>query len=304
MRPPEPVAPPATRDGVGPSCTVLPDGAWPTIADFLIERFARVAASEWRARLQRGDVIDALGQPVRDDSPYAPHLKIYYYRDPPPEPVIPFEEEVLFQDDLIVVADKPHFLPVIPSGRYLQQTLLVRLKRKLGIDTLAPVHRIDRDTAGLVLFTVRPVARGAYQGLFRDRVAVKRYEAIAPLNPLLSLPMTHRSRLVEGDSFMTMREAAGEPNAETVIELIESCGGLGRYGLQPLSGRRHQLRAHMAALGMPILNDGIYPQLLPELAVPNYGLPLQLVARSLAFTDPVSGEARAFESRYRVSFPA
>ena len=302
MQPYEPVVP-ASRHGVGPSCTVLPEGPWPTIREFLVERFSKVAAGEWQARLQRGDVIDGRGQPVRDDTAYEPHLKVYYFREPPPEAVIPFEESVLFQDDLIVVADKPHFLPVIPSGRYLQQTLLVRLKRRLGIATLAPVHRIDRDTAGLVLFSVRPETRGRYQGLFRDREASKHYEAIAPLNPELQLPMRHRSRLVEGDSFMTMRETEGVANTETLIELIESRGGLGRYGLQPLSGKRHQLRAHMAALGMPIVNDGIYPTLTPECAVPDYTLPLQLLARSLSFTDPLSGEARAFESRYRLVLP-
>ncbi len=302
MLPFEAVVPPS-RNGVGPSCTVLPEGPWPTIREFLLERFAKVAAAEWQLRLQRGDVISARGQPVRADTAYEPHLKVYYFRDPPPEPVIPFEESVLFQDDLIVVADKPHFLPVIPSGRYLQQTLLVRLKRRLGIDTLAPVHRIDRDTAGLVLFTVRPETRGRYQGLFREREARKHYEAIAALNPALPLPMNHRSRLVEGDSFMTMREIEGEANTETLIELIESRAGLGRYGLQPLSGKRHQLRAHMSALGMPIVNDGIYPALTAERAVPDYTLPLQLLARSLSFTDPISGEVRLFESRYRLTLP-
>ena len=285
---------------MGPSCVALPEGAWPTIAAFLIERFARIDEATWRVRIEAGEVVDACGRMVRGDTPYEPHLKVYYYRSPPPEPVIPFEEAVLYQDELIVVADKPHFLPVIPSGRYLQQTLLVRLKRRLGIDTLAPVHRIDRDTAGLVLFTVRPDTRGRYQGLFREREALKRYEAIAPLNPALQLPLLHRSRLVEGDSFMTMHEVPGEPNAETAVELLESCGALGRYGLRPLSGKRHQLRAHMAALGVPIVNDFMYPRLFPEVLEPDYAQPLQLLARSLEFVDPISGAPRAFESRLRL----
>lgn len=294
---------PATRDGVSASCVALPPGAWRTISAFLRERFHRIGADEWQARLQRGEVVDMHGREVAEDTPYEPHLKVYYYRCLPPEPQVPFEETVLFQDEHIVVADKPHFLPVTPSGRYLQQTLLVRLKRRLGIDTLSPAHRIDRDTAGLVLFTVKPAARGPYHAMFRTRQVLKHYDAIAPLSASLCLPLMHRSRLVEGDSFMTMREVPGEPNAFTHIELIDSRNGHGLYRLQPLSGKRHQLRVHMASLGVPIVGDGFYPKLLPEAAEPDPTRPLQLVARALAFTDPITGEARAFESRYRLSLP-
>jgi tRNA pseudouridine32 synthase/23S rRNA pseudouridine746 synthase len=295
---------PLSRKGVGPSCVALPEGPWPTIAAFLRERFARVSGDEWRSRMQRGDVFDAQGQAVDETTPYAPHAKVWYFRDPPPEPAFPIDETVLFQDEFIVVADKPHYMPVTPSGRYLQQTLLVRLKRRLGLDTLAPVHRIDRDTAGLVLFTVKPETRGTYQALFRERTARKHYEAIAPVNPALHWPMTHRSRLAEGESFMTMREVPGEPNSDTVIDLLASRNGLGLFGLQPLSGKRHQLRAHMSALGMPLVNDGIYPTLMPELETPDFAKPLQLVARRLSFTDPVTGVERAFESAYRLELPA
>ena len=187
-------------------------------------------------------MTDALGAPVAAEAPFTPHSKLFYYRRLPPEPRIPFDEAVLFQDDLIVVADKPHFLPVTPSGRYLQETLLVRLKRKLGIDTLAPVHRIDRETAGLVLFTVQPATRGRYQALFRERTAEKRYEAIAPL--LEGLPLIHASRLEEGDSFMTMREVPGEPNAETHIELHRALGRAG--SLRPAADDRQAAPAACA----------------------------------------------------------
>ena len=289
------------RDGVGPSCVALPSGGWPTIAAFLIERFDRIDAAAWHARIEAGEVVDARGRVVRHDTPFEPQLKVFYYRSPPAERPFPQQEAVLYQDDWIVVADKPHFMPVTPSGRHLHETLLVRLKRRLGIDTLAPVHRIDRDTAGLVLFSVQPQTRGAYQSVFRERSARKVYEAIAPLRPDLEWPMTLRNRLVDGDNFMTMREEPGEPNSETLIELVEAKGGFGRYRLQPLSGKRHQLRVHMAGLGLPLVNDGIYPVLLPECEVPEFDKPLQLVARELAFTDPVTGASRAFESAYRLA---
>jgi tRNA pseudouridine32 synthase / 23S rRNA pseudouridine746 synthase len=286
-------------DGVGRSCVALPEGPWATQIDFFEQRFPRIAREEWVARMQRGDVTDAQGAQVLPEARFTPHSKLFYYRRLPVEPRIPFDETVLYRDDLIVVADKPHFLPVTPSGRYLQETLLVRLKRKLGIDTLAPVHRIDRETAGLVLFTVQPDTRGRYQALFRERLAEKRYEAIAPLRD--GLPLIHASRLEEGASFMTMREVPGEPNAETHIELLEPLGALARYGLRPMTGKRHQLRAHMAALGVPILNDLIYPTLQPHTLQPEYDRPLQLLARSLAFTDPITGESRRFESRHRLA---
>lgn len=288
-------------NGVGRSCVALPAGPWATQLEFLLHRFPQIERGEWLARMQRGDVTDARGSLVQPDTPFTPHVKLYYYRRLPVEPRIPFDEVVLYQDELIVVADKPHFLPVIPSGRYLQETLLVRLKRKLGIDTLAPVHRIDRETAGLVLFTVQPASRGRYQALFRERVVEKCYEAIAPHRADLPWPVIRATRLEEGDSFMTMREVPGEPNAETHIELIESGGELARYALRPLSGKRHQLRVHMAALGLPILNDLIYPTLQPDTLEPDYSRPLQLLARILEFTDPVSGELRRFESRHRLA---
>jgi tRNA pseudouridine32 synthase / 23S rRNA pseudouridine746 synthase len=288
-------------DGVSRSCVALPPGPWGTLIEFLVDRFPRISREEWLGRMQRGEVTDSQDAPVAPDAPFRPHTKLYYYRSLPSEPRIPFDETVLYQDELIVVADKPHFLPVTPSGRYLQETLLVRLKRKLGIDSLAPVHRIDRETAGLVLFTVQPATRGRYQALFRERTVEKRYEAVAPHRVDMEWPVIRMTRLEEGDSFMTMREVAGEPNAETHIELIESWGEQARYGLRPLSGKRHQLRVHMAALGLPIVNDLIYPTLQPDTAEPDYNKPLQLLARTLEFTDPVNGESRRFESCHRLA---
>lgn len=296
-----------TKDGVSPSCVALPSGPWPFVLDYLAQRIPAVARHDWAERMARGEVVDAHGQPVPPQAPYRPQSKLYYWRSLPQEHRVPFEAQVIFQDEHLVVADKPHFLPVTPKGRYLQETLLVRLKRQLGIDTLVPMHRIDRETAGLVLLTVQPHTRNAYQSLFRDKQMHKSYEAIAPWHAGLSLPCTRRSRLVESaEQFMVMHEAEGEPNAETTVELIAQAGGWGHYRLTPVTGQKHQLRAHMAAMGLPIKDDRIYPTLLPPEPAdqpPSFEAPLQLLARSIAFTDPVTGQARRFDSQRQLVWP-
>lgn len=303
-RPARPALP--TRDGVSASCVALPAGAWLTVLDFLCERIPAVSRPDWRARMAQGDVVDAHGHPIPPDAPYRAQTRLYYWRQLAFEHPIPFEERIVFQDAHLVVADKPHFLPVTPKGRYVQQTLLVRLKRRLGIDTLVPMHRLDRETAGLVMFTVQPAARHAYQSLFRDRQVHKVYEAIAAHRPEMTFPLTRRSRLAESERFMAMQEVPGEPNAETRIECVETQAGRARYRLLPTTGQKHQLRAHMNALGLPIEGDRIYPVLQPDLAegeAPDYRHPLQLLARTLRFTDPVTGQARHFESTLRLDWP-
>ncbi len=294
-----------TRDGVGSSCLSLPEGPWRRVIDFLEQRFPNVSRDEILARMARGDVIDELGDYVLPERVYTAHLKLFYYRSIEFEERIPFEETVLFQDEHLVAVDKPHFLPVTPGGRYLQETLLVRLKRKLGIDTLAPMHRLDRETAGVMLFTVQPHLRRQYHALFECKAVAKRYQAIAPYRADLAFPLRRRSRLVQGDSFMRVREAEGEANSETHIELLEIIGGntLARYRLTPASGKKHQLRVHMAALGLPIVNDKIYPvhHTIEQIEDGDYSKPLQLLAESIAFTDPVTGQSREFSSRLRLS---
>jgi tRNA pseudouridine32 synthase/23S rRNA pseudouridine746 synthase len=281
---------------VSPSTVVLPEGHWTTMAEFLIQRFPGISPEIWRGRLLVGDVLDANGRQVDPERGYEPHTRLYYFRSREAEPKIPFEETVLFQDDLLVVADKPHFLPVIPSGRYVQETLLVRLKRRLQIDTLAPIHRIDRETAGLVVFTVQPKTRGAYQELFQQQAIEKSYEAVAPWRQDLEFPLTYRSRLVENpDRFMQVREEKGVPNSETRIALIETRGEWARYRVTPITGRKHQIRAHFAALGMSIRYDRIYPHHWPEDS-DDMTKPLQLLARWLAFQDPLTGQDREFTS--------
>ena len=288
-----------TRDGVGPSVIALPPGAWSHVIDYLEFRFPSISRAEIADRMHRGDVRDERGAFLLPDATYRAQQKLYYYRRIDDEPRIPFDETIVFEDELILVADKPHFLPVTPGGRYLQETLLVRLKRKTAIDTLAPLHRIDRETAGLVVFTKQPHTRGIYAALFAQKIVSKVYEAIAPWRDDLSLPMTYRSRVVGSDHFMRMQEEAGEANAQTHIALIEKIGPLARYRLHPVTGKRHQLRVQMAALGLPILNDQIYPRhVSSEELDGDYSTPLQLLAKAIGFCDPVTGDQRAFESRF------
>ena len=290
-----PNAPPS-RNGVGASCVVLPAGPWPNVLDFLVQRFPGVGADTWRQRLHGGDVVDDQGQVLTPDAPYRAGQRLYYFRAVPAEPRIPFDAVVLWQDAHLLVVDKPHFLPVLPSGKYLQETVLVRLKNTLGLDDLSPIHRIDRDTAGLVLFSVNPATRNAYQALFRERRVDKTYEAIARWDPALAWPLRRESRIVPGAHFMQQVEVDGVPNSLTHITPLEVHGTLARYALQPVTGQRHQLRVHMAALGLPLVGDGIYPTLTPEGRV-DHRNPLQLLAKSIAWTDPLSGQARHFESR-------
>jgi tRNA pseudouridine32 synthase / 23S rRNA pseudouridine746 synthase len=292
-----------TRDGVGPSCVGLPQGHWPTIVEFLIERFPAISREAWMARIEAGDVIDEHGVPVTAQRRYQAPLRVYYYRTLDAEVRIPFDEQVLFQDDQLVVVDKPPFLPVTPTGKYLQESLLVRLKRKLKLDDLVPLHRIDRSTAGLVLFSVRPETRGAYQAMFPERRIAKHYEAVVPWLPgVSSVPGTYRSRLVDDEHFMRVKEEAGEPNSETRIAVEEAADGYALLNLSPVTGRKHQLRVHCMALGMPIVNDPIYPTLLPPDS-DDFDKPLQLLAKSVAFQDPVSGELRSFTSPRSLALP-
>ena len=244
--------------------------------------------------MQTNDVVDEYGQHVTESRPYQAPLRVYYYRELPPEVPVPFDEVVLFQDAHLLVVDKPHFLPVTPAGKYLQQTLLVRLKRRLGVEALVPIHRIDRETAGLVLFSLQASSRGAYQQLFAERHVTKHYEAIVPWADGRTLPATYSSRL-EDDTFMCVHEVPGEANATTHIQVTSVVGDRAKLQLSPVTGRKHQLRVQCAALGIPILHDRIYPRLLPE-GTDDFDHPLQLLDKHLRFADPMTGALREFTS--------
>ncbi|NRR33398.1 pseudouridine synthase [Oxalobacteraceae bacterium] len=289
-------APLPLRDGVAPSYLWLPEGQWPDLLTFLLQRFPDVAESTWRERMARAEVVDGNGAPLHPGSAFRRGMRIFYYREIERETPIPFEEEVLFQDEHLVVVDKPHFLPMTPGGRFLQETLLVRLKKKLGLQDLTPIHRLDRETAGVVIFSCLQGSRGAYQSLFQKRAIEKEYEALAAPLAGYSFPFTYRSRMVDGEKFFLMQEAPGEPNSETVIDVIEHRADCTLYRLRPHTGRKHQLRVHLAALGIPIINDAFYPVALP-CKQDDVSQPLKLLARAIAFDDPLTGARRAFASR-------
>ncbi|GAA4926331.1 RluA family pseudouridine synthase [Streptomyces coeruleoprunus] len=294
----------AQRDGVDAVRLRLPadpGGAWATVRDHLAERYAgAIGVDRVDAMLAEGGFVGADGRPVAGGEPYAAGRYLWFHREFPPEEPVPFEVGIVHRDERIVVADKPHFLATTPRGRHVTETALARLRRELGLPLLQPAHRLDRLTAGLALFVVRPEDRGAYQTLFRDRRVHKEYEAVAPYDPGLALPVTVRSRIVKERGVVAAYEVpGGEPNSESRIELLERRGGLARYRLVPHTGRTHQLRVHMNGLGVPILNDPVYP-VVREDGPEDYARPLQLLARALEFPDPATGEPRRFESRLRL----
>jgi tRNA pseudouridine32 synthase/23S rRNA pseudouridine746 synthase len=290
------------KDGVAPSYLWITETRTGGMLAFLEERFADVGGPPWAERMARGDVVDAAGERLSAGSHVRQGMRIWYYRELEEETPIPFEEAILFQDEHLLVVDKPHFLPMIPTGRFLRETLLVRLKRRLALPHLTPIHRLDRETAGVVIFSHNLATRGTYQSMFQKRVIRKTYEALAPLLPGREFPFTYRSRMVDGEKFFVMKEEEGEPNSETLVELIERRGSLARYRLHPHTGRKHQLRLHMASLGAPILNDAFYPVALPCKG-DDFSAPLQLLARRIAFEDPLTFEARSFASERELDWP-
>lgn len=295
------------RDGIDAVRVRLPEdpeGRWGCVGEYLVARFGgAIGAGRVAAMLDAGRFVGADGGAVRGGEPYAAGLSLWFHRDFAAEVPVPFPIGIVYRDAHLVVADKPHFLATTPRGRHVTETAVARLRRELGVPALQPAHRLDRLTAGLVLFVVRPKERGAYQTLFRDRLVSKEYEAVAPYDPGVALPRIVRSRIVKERGVLAAREEPGEANSESRVELVEARGGLGRYRLVPATGRTHQLRVHMNALGVPILHDPLYPVVEPEAegAVEDFSRPLQLLARRLEFTDPVSGEPRRFVSGLRLS---
>lgn len=307
---PVPLPPLPVRDGLNPTRLVLPHDAasvarWATALEYLTGRFPG-DVDRLLEKVAAGEVVDGRGTPIGPATPYEPRGFLFLYRDPPAdEPPVPALAEitVLHRDECLLVVDKPHLVSTMPRGRWVTQTVLVHLRRTLDLPDLALAHRLDRPTAGVLVLTVRRSVRGAYQDLFQERKVTKVYEAVAPLPPsdgpdAVRFPVTVRSRIEKLRGIAAAQEVPGEPNAQSRIDLVsrDDARGVGLYRLEPHTGKTHQLRLHMAGLGLPIVNDPFWPVLRdPEDEDP--AEPLQLLARSLAFTDPLDGTQREFVSQ-------
>lgn len=297
-RRPRPGRPLPLRDGIDPVRTRLPADARGTVLDWMCGRFPH-AAGALRRQCAEGLLVLADGTPVTPATPALPGIDVWGYRDLPEETPVPFDMPILHKDADIVVVDKPPFLATAPRGGRVAETALVRLRRELGDEHLAPAHRLDRLTSGVLLFTRRPEVRAAYQTPFAERRVGKIYEALAPLSPAVTPPVVRRSRIVKERGRLQAREMGGTPDAETLVESVVPVAGMpgiGRYTLRPTTGRTHQLRVHMAALGVPILGDPLYPTVWPD-GPDDFTRPLALVARELRFLDPIGGDERGFVSR-------
>lgn len=288
-----------------PSVVTMPkaERPYPSILSFLRGRFPAIPPEIWEGRIREGKVLGEGGRRITLDTEYAPLRRIFYFREVGAEPSIPFSEKILFQDDQILVACKPHFLPVTPGGRYVDECLLNRLRASTGIEELAPLHRIDRETAGLVLFSVNPGSRGLYGQLFMNGRVEKTYQALAACRPHQEPGSWDvANRIERGEPWFRMKTVPGVANARSTIHLVEVRGALARFVLYPHTGKTHQLRLHMSGLGFGILNDRYYPELEAE-REDNFATPLQLVAQRLRFTDPLSGRDLEFVSERTLLWP-
>lgn len=269
-----------------------------TILEFLAARFPQVPHATWLDRIERGRVCTLSGRSISALSPYAHGLTVTYYRENEGEPIVPFAESIVYRDAAIIVADKPHFLPVTPGGPFVDECLLERVKRSTGLRDIVPAHRLDRDTAGIVLLVINPRDRAAFHRLFETASIIREYVAVAtvPKEPV-EREWLVENRMAAGEPWYRQAIVAGEVNSITRIELIEWNGGLGMFRLFPSTGRKHQLRVHMASLGYPIVNDPLYP-IDNWNAGDDYSRPMQLLAKRLSFVDPLNARADSmvFES--------
>ncbi|ANF82000.1 pseudouridylate synthase [Acinetobacter sp. NCu2D-2] len=293
---------PPMLDGVTASKVFLKsvDPLPQTIFDYLCAEFPHISHTEWTSRFEQGLVYDALGNKLNQSSSYQANTHCFYYRFLEHEIHVPFEHQILFENEHLLVVDKPHFLTMSPTGQYVQETLLVRLKKQMGNPDLTPIHRLDRETAGIVLFSKTLESRGAYQQMFANRHVQKTYHAIAAFKPELKLPFTTRLRMEKGHPFYTMQVISGEPNSETLISLLEHKDSRAKYVLQPHTGKQHQLRVHLNYLGIPIENDPFYP-VVAHKADDDFSAPLQLLAKEIEFIDPMTQQPMHFVSEFELT---
>lgn len=289
-------------DGVSASKVFLPpDTSANTIFDYLCHHFPHIQPQEWQQRFSDGLIYAADGSKLGIEHVYTPNTHIFYYRFLAHEIHVPFEHEILFENEDLLVVDKPHFLTMTPTGQYVQETLLVRLKKQTGYAELTPIHRLDRETAGVVLFCKTPATRGIYQQLFAERKVEKTYHAIAAYRPELNFPQTLQLHLEKGTPFYTMQVNPDKPqNTQTSIELLQHNQYFAKYCLKPKTGKQHQLRVHLNYLGIPILNDPFYP-VIAHKAEHDFSHPLQLLAKEIYFIDPVLQQEMSFSSRFELT---
>lgn len=284
------------------SYVVLPETVTdkPTVFSFLVSKFPAIAASVWQTRILDGKVHWRNGTLITLETPFIPRERVYYYREVERESLIPFEEQVLLQTNEFMLVFKPHFLAVNPSGNFVNECLVNRQRIKTGIQDIVAAHRLDRATAGIMLLSLNSKTRHDYHELFKSGQIHKTYQAIAPLNSeikvmiaqgKLTLPVawTVKNRLQKSVPSFLMCIGEGEPNSHSKIRLSEVHNGYGLFELEPVTGRTHQLRVHMMSLGMPLLNDRLYPKLLDK-AADDFTAPLKLMAKRLCFTDPITHE--------------
>ncbi|MCU1537468.1 MAG: pseudouridine synthase [Humibacillus sp.] len=301
-----PPSPLPARHGVDAQRFRMPQGGpWETLRDHLVDRLAAsLAPADVDRMLAAGEFVDAEGVPARPDAPFVPRTVVWAHRELPEEVAPPEDLVVLHRDERLVVVDKPPFMTTAPRGRHVVHSALARTRVLTGLAQLAPAHRLDRLTAGVLVLTTEQRWRGAYQQAFAERGVRKEYLAVAPVRDDLELPLVRRTHLLKEHGVHQTREVAGaEPNAETTVELLERRGALGLYRLTPRTGRTHQLRAQLSGLGLPILGDPLYPvdrNEHHELG-DDHALPLQLLAATLELDDPVDGTRRRFVTRRRLS---
>jgi tRNA pseudouridine32 synthase / 23S rRNA pseudouridine746 synthase len=283
-----------------PSYVSLPDGeSAATVFEFMLARFPRISESVWRERIELGKVHFDDGERIDFQTPYQAHRRVCYYREVMNEVKIPFDEKVLFENENFCVVDKPHFLPVHPAGQYVNETLVTRLRAKYGCEELCSAHRIDRLTAGLVLCVKKQSKRGLYQQLFKDSAVKKVYLAAGRLPSNTDQTHWHlKARMEPREDYFRMQVVPeGPANSESLIDLIGREGDVGLFRLQPVTGKKHQLRVHLCEIGSGILNDPLYPDYVSKDTPEDYDQPMQLLAKQLEFTDPVSGKLMEFQSK-------
>lgn len=275
-----------------------------TVLEYLVLKFPAITSDVWQQRMTDGKVHWHDGSLINANSPFAAQQRVYYYREVDNEPVVPFAEKIIFQDELILVAHKPHFLPVTPGGKYVEECLQNRLRNRTGNKQLQAVHRIDKATAGLVLFSVNPDSRQHYHQLFESHQVNKTYQAVASTNniPLrVNQQWVIKNRLEKAGTRFLMHIVGGPANSHSRIRCLQCSNDKALFELNPITGKTHQLRVHMQSLGWPLLNDIYYPQLQQPTRSDDYSKPMQLLAQQLRFIDPMTQETRSFSSNTELS---